>query len=67
MMTDTFFDWEGQRWQAARKDINPFFVHPDVISITLHYMNSHMDKKWGKVHECDFLEECHDIVKFSIV
>jgi len=30
MLVDTFFEWEGQRWQAARKDINPFFAHAEV-------------------------------------
>ena len=38
-----------------------------MISTTLHYVNSHLDKKWGEVHECDFLDECHDIVKFSVI
>jgi hypothetical protein len=37
-----------------------------VISTTLHYVNSHIGK-WDKVHECDFLDECHDIVKFAVI
>lgn len=50
----------------SRKVINPFFAHPEVIPITLKYVHSHLEK-WGKEHEGDFLVECHDMVKFSII
>lgn len=35
MLVNTFFEWEGKRWQLARKEINPFFAHNSVGDITL--------------------------------
>lgn len=65
-MTDTLFDWEGEKWQEARKAINPFFAHPDVIPVTLNYIHNKMNK-WGTEYTCDFLVECHDLIKFSVI
>lgn len=50
----------------SRKVINPFFANPEIIPITLKYVQSHMSK-WGKEYEVDFLVECHDIVKYAVI
>jgi cytochrome P450 len=66
MLVDTFFEWEGQRWQAARKDINPFFAHSEVGQITLETVLETMEH-WSDSHETDFLNEAHNIVKMAVI
>jgi hypothetical protein len=67
MMVGTFFEWEGQKWSAARKDINPFFAHSKVVPITLDVVKTAMEKTWGDVHTTDFLNESHSFVKFAVL
>jgi len=66
MYQNTFFEWEGKQWALARKDTNPFFAHPFVAEITCRVTQRFMDT-WGAEHECDFLEESHNIVKHAVI
>ena len=66
MLVGTFFEWEGQKWNAARKDINPFFAHSETINITMDIVRQKMDQ-WGEEHTSDFLTETHSLVKFAVL
>jgi len=66
MLTNTFFEWEGKRWQLARKDINPFFAHSEVGEITLEIVLETISK-WGRTHNSDILNETHNMVKLAVI
>lgn len=66
MLVNTFFEWEGKRWQLARKEINPFFAHNSVGDITLEIVLSTIDK-WGDFHSGDILNETHNMVKLAVI
>lgn len=47
MLVDTIFEWEGPRWQAARKVINPFFTHPEVYNSTIRAVEAFLAAEVG--------------------
>jgi maleate isomerase len=67
MLVNTFFEWEGKKWAATRKDVNPFFAHPFVCEITCRVTERFMETRWKDSFACDFLEESHNIVKHAVI
>lgn len=38
-----------------------------MIKIAIEHTKRRLNQHWKNVHECDFLDECHGIVKHSVI